>query len=147
MVSQDWRDEPIDMFTFFTDTDTDTEYGGDPPNPPVVIEQPYSAVAAMCETLGTDPHVLDAKELSKQCKKAGELLHRGITVPEIRDYTAFMVSQDWRDEPIDMFTVAKGIGKWRMSGSPSHAKARAAPRKNGLSFDELAAMAQRAEGQ
>lgn len=90
--------------------------------------QPFLAVAAMCERLGTDPHVLDSKGLGKQCRKAKELLDRNFTVDEIGKYTGFLASQHWRDDPIDMFTIAKGIAGWRLNGSLAVAESRASPR-------------------
>lgn len=123
--------------------------GGDPPNPPAVLNQPFAAVTAMCEVLGTEPHVLDAKSLNRQCRKAKELIGGGYSVDEIRGYTAYMQSQPWRDDPIDMFTVATGIGKWRLAGSPPRAKSRASPngrhKANDMSFEQIMAKAARAE--
>lgn len=89
--------------------------------------EPYLAVVAMCERLGTDPHVLDSRDLAKQCRKAKELLDRDFTVDEIGCFAGFLLSQHWRTEPIDMFTIAKGIASWRLNGSASVAESRASP--------------------
>lgn len=101
----------------------------------VTNSQPYLAVTAMCERLGTDPHVLDSESLAKQCKKAKELLDRNFTVDEIVSYTGFLMSQKWRDHPIDMFTIAKDIASWRMNGSLPAAESRALPPTRKLVYE------------
>lgn len=92
-----------------------------------MVNPNYAAVAVMCDALGTDPHVLDTKALAKQCSKAKDVLAAGHTFDDIRDYTAFLLSQNWRDEPIDMFTIAKGIATWKLNGRALKAKSRASP--------------------
>lgn len=81
---------------------------------------PFEAVEAMCEALGTDPHVMDNKTLGRQCKRAAAIVN-DYSLDEIKAFTRFMLTEEWRTSPVDMFAVARGIGSWRLNGSRKRA--------------------------
>lgn len=105
--------------------------GGDPPNPPAVVNEPYMAFAAICEAQGTEPHVLSNDELRKQLRATKRMLERGETAETIGNCTGWMVSQGWRDGGIDAFAVEKTLPGWKLKGCPAIATARASPKRGG----------------
>jgi hypothetical protein len=108
-----------------------TETGGVPRG--VEPDTPYALLHALCQATDRDIGLLTTREKNGQLAIAKRLIADEITAGDVRGFVAYLHTQDWRSEPVTMWTVEKGIGTWRASGRPAKATApaRASPRNNG----------------
>jgi hypothetical protein len=99
------------------------------PAPPARSSDPPEALfEALCEETGAEEASATPAFKRKQLAKAKDLLAKGHSLAEVRGCVHFLVSQSWRTNPIDLFTVDKEIGGWQFAGSPATAMpARASP--------------------
>lgn len=88
---------------------------------------PYGLLEILCETTARDIGQLTTREKNGQLAIAKRLIADAITGDDVRGFVGYLQTQDWRSEPITMWTVEKSIGTWRASGRPARAVARASP--------------------
>lgn len=80
---------------------------------------PFEAFAALCDATGSDVSSISEPVKKKQLGKAKQLLEAGMTVVDIGRCAGYLASQDWRNSPIDMFTIEKERGKWELASKPA----------------------------
>jgi hypothetical protein len=114
-------------------TEPDAREAPDTPAAPSRSSDPPDALfEALCEETGADEGSASPAFKRKQLGKAKDLLAQGHSAAEVRACVRFLVSQSWRTNTIDLFTVAKEIGGWQFAGSPATAMpARASPGRRG----------------
>lgn len=89
---------------------------------------PYRVFQALCSVLGTNPGDVLPRYQSKQLGVARNLLSR-FDEEEIVRCLAYVASQSWRTNGIDLFTVQAEIDKWRLNGSLATEPATTKPSK------------------
>lgn len=112
-----------------TETTTETTAESSPPTPLTggAGSEPYHLFQILCEELHADEAEAAPAFKSKQCAAARRILAQGYTPDETRACVRYLASQGWRTSPVDLMTVEKEIGKWRLAGRPDREPARVVP--------------------
>lgn len=92
----------------------------------VTDEKPYHLVAAMCEELHDDLSKHTADWRKRQFAVAERVLVQGFAAARVRAYVRDLLT--WRDGPIDMFVVEKGIESWEANSNAPRSKSRDGPK-------------------
>jgi hypothetical protein len=100
-------------------------------------EAPYHMLETFCAATERDIGKLTTREKNASLAVAKRLLADDVSCAEVRGFVAYLAAQDWRTNPVTLFTVEKEIGTWRASGAPPAPKARASPTQKPTSTDLL----------